>query len=231
VQAGITPAATYNANVFQRVAAFDVDPSGGVKGFVRFIMKGEAALHWRQLALRNDENEVKKQFNEAIRKYIPDGVQAELNHFVGMQDYEANLLAFIDVSGNAATTTGRHVFLPELFFESHVSHPFVSQDKRTTPIDVHFPQMEQDQVTYQVPTEFAIENPPAPADISWPNHAVFRDSSKVNGSDITIVRTVAYNYSLLDSKEYGDLRDFYQKVATADQQQLVLTRSQSAKGN
>jgi hypothetical protein len=35
----------------------------------------------------------------------------------------------------------------------------------------------------------------------------------------------------LPSKDYGDLHDFYQKVATADQQQLVLTRAQVAKGN
>jgi hypothetical protein len=32
-------------------------------------------------------------------------------------------------------------------------------------------------------------------------------------------------------EEYQDLRGFYQKVATADQQQLVLTRDPDGKGN
>ncbi len=36
---------------------------------------------------------------------------------------------------------------------------------------------------------------------------------------------MAYNFTLLDPKYYSDLHDFYQKVATADQQQLVLTRA------
>jgi len=44
------------------------------------------------------------------------------------------------------------------------------------------------------------------------------------------LRTLAYNFTLLDSKDYPDLHDFYQKVATADQQQLVLTALRIAKG-
>jgi hypothetical protein len=42
---------------------------------------------------------------------------------------------------------------------------------------------------------------------------------------------LAHNYTLLDPKDYNDLHGFYQKVATADQQQLVLTRTTAAKGN
>jgi hypothetical protein len=42
---------------------------------------------------------------------------------------------------------------------------------------------------------------------------------------VTITRTLAYNFAVLDPKEYSDLHDFYQKVAAADQQQLVLARA------
>ncbi len=153
-EAGITPGALYTSNVIQRTGTLNIDPSGSVHGSVRFVMKGQEALHWRQLALRNDEEEVKKQFNEYVHKYLPDGAQAEFNHFVGMPDLESNLIAFVDISGSIATATGKHLFLPELFFESHSSHPFVSQDKRTTPIDVHFPQMEQDVITYHPVARF-----------------------------------------------------------------------------
>ena len=231
VQLGITPPAVYTANALKRVGMLEIDTNGGVKGSLRFAMNGQEALRWRQLTLKNDEEEVKKQFNESIRNYMPDGVQAEFNHFLALQDYESNLLAIIDVSGNLATATGKRVFLPELFFESHATHPFVAQDKRTTPVDVHFPKIEQDEVTYHLPAEFAVEAPPAPASVSWPRYAVFKDSSTVKGSDVTIVRTLGYNFTLLQSKDYGDLHDFYQKVAAADQQQLVLTRSPAIKGN
>ena len=231
IAAGTTPAAPYTANVTDRIADLTIDPSGGVKGTIRFIMRGQEALHWRQLSLENDESEVKKQFNEAIRKYLPEGVQADFNHFLALSDYQSNLLAMVDVSGSLATLTGKHLFLPELFFASHASHPFTAQDKRTTPVDVHFAKIEQDEVTYHVPAEFTVDNPPAPASIGWPNHAAFKASFSLKGNDVITTRTEGYNFTMLDPKEYGDLHDFYQKVAAADQQQLVLTRSQTARGN
>lgn len=231
VVAATTPAAIYTANVTQRIADLTIDSTGGVKGTVRVVMKGQDALQWRQRALENDEDEVKKRFNEAIRAYMPEGVQADFNHFLGLQDYESNLIAMVDISGNLATATVKHVFLPEFFFESHTSHPFVAQDKRTAPIDVHYPRMEQEEVVYHLPQEFAVDASPAPVNIGWPDHALFKASSSAKGTDLTTVRIIGYNYTLLEPKEYGDLHDFYQKIAAADQQQLVLNRSQAAKGN
>ena len=80
-------------------------------------MTGQEALHWRQLAIRNDENEVKKQFNESIRAYMPDGVQADFNHFLGIVGLRIQPMAIVNVSGNMGTATGKHVFLPGFFFE------------------------------------------------------------------------------------------------------------------
>ena len=231
LSAGTTPASPYTLNATDRVADLNIDSSGGVKGNIRFILRGEDALHWRQLALRNDEDEVKKQFNEMIRKYMPEGVEADFDHFLGLPEYESNLLAMVKVSGGLATATGKHMFLPELFFASHASHPFAAQDKRITAVDVHYPSMEQDEVNYHLPAELSLEAPPAPASIGWPNHAIFKSSSSVKGDVVTTTRAVGYNFTVLDPKEYGDLHDFYQKIAGADQQQLVLTRTQTAKGN
>jgi hypothetical protein len=53
----------------------------------------------------------------------------------------------------------------------------------------------------------------------------------MSGNDVTVTRNAAFNFSILPATDYGDLHDFYQKVAIADQQQLVLTRTQVAKGN
>jgi hypothetical protein len=226
-----TPNVPYTASTISRVANLSIDPSGNVKGTARFIFTGQEALHWRQLALKNDEAEVKKQFIESIHADLPDGVQAEFDHFLGLDEYNSNLMAFVTVSGGLGTATGKHFFLPEQFFEAHAKHPFVAQDKRTTPIDVHYPRMETDNVTYHLPSEIAVEIPPAPGAISWPDHAVLKVSADAKGNDVTVARTAAFNFTLLPAKDYGDLHDFFQKVATADQQQLVLTRSQTAKGN
>lgn len=228
---GTTPLGVYTASVIQRVADISIDDSGTVKGNARFILTGQDALYWRQLAIRNDEAEVKKQFNETIHAYMPDGVQADFNHFIGLDDYSSNLIAMVDLSGSMGTATGKRYFLPGLFFEAHATHPFVAEEKRTTMVDVHYPKMEKDEVTYHLPAGFAVETAPQAADITWPQSAIFKIVANVSGTNVTVARIVAFNFSLLPPKDYGDLHGFYQKVATADQQQLVLTHAQIAKGN
>lgn len=227
-----TPAGTYKTAVVDRIADLDIDPQGSVKGMVRYVMAGPDALYWRQMTLQNDDEEVKKKFNESIKESMPDGVQADFDHFLALDNYNVNLIAFVKVSGNIGSATGKHFFLPGLFFESRAKHPFVAEEKRLTPVDVHYPKMEQDQVTYRLPAGFTIETPLQPAQNSWAQHAMQTIASKTSGDSVEVDRTLAYNFVMLGPKDYTDLHDFYQKVATADQQQLVLTRTATvAKGN
>ena len=214
---GRTPSATYKDSSVQRVADLTVDPSGAVSGVIRLILTGQEALHWRQISLENDEEEVKKRFNESMKEILPDGVQADFDHFLALNDYPANLIGIVKVSGSLGAATGKHFFIPGLFFQSHAKHPFVAQEKRIIPIDVHYPKMEQDDVTYHLPAGYTVDSKPAGAGNSWEGHALFKIAFAVNPDSVSVVRTLAYNYTILDPKDYASLHDFYQKVATADQ--------------
>ncbi len=226
-----TPAATYRDAATHRVADLTIAPDGGVQGSVRFVMTGPAAIRWRQMALENDLDEVKKQFDRSIRDEVPVGVSATFDHFLALDDYDINLIAVAKVSGNMGTATGKRFFLPGLFFESRATHPFVAQDKRTSPIDLEYAKMEDDDVTYHLPAGYTMESGPKTASISWPNNALLRIGSTVKDDQVTVVRALARNFFLLDPKSYNDLHDFYLKVAAADQQPLVLIRSAGANGN
>jgi hypothetical protein len=226
-----TPALTYKDSAVVRVANLTIDETGNLTGTVRFVMNGPAALHWRQLGLENDEEEVKKQFNESVRAYLPEGVQADFDHFIGLQDSNTNLVATIKVSGTIGTVTGKRFFLPGFFLESRASHPFIAQDKRTIPVDVHYPMMEQDDVTYYLPPGFKVDSAPQDANSVWPDHAILKIHSSAIKDTITISRAFAHNFTILNPKEYPDLHDFYLKVAAADQQPLVLARIPATQGN
>jgi Domain of Unknown Function with PDB structure (DUF3857)/Transglutaminase-like superfamily len=228
---GMVPAENYKQNVVERIGDLTVDASGNVTGTLRFILLGQDALHWRQVALRNDTDEVKKQFNESIRSYVPDGVQADFDHFLGLDKYNTNLMGFVKITGNIGAATGKHFFLPGLFFESRAKHPFVSEKNRTVPVDVHYPKLEDDDVVYHLPDGYSVEGLPQPASVSWPEHALLTIKASSDGKTVTVDRMLAYNYTVLDAKAYPDLRGFYQKVASADQEQLVLARAPVAKGN
>jgi hypothetical protein len=227
----ITPALTYKATTLQRVADLTIEPTGEVKGTARFVMSGQDALRWRQISLENDQDEVKKEFNDSIKGEFPDGVQAEFDHFLALDDYNVNLIAIVNLEGTAATATGKHLFLPGLFFESQARHPFVAQEKRATPVDVHYAKLEQDDVTYHLPEGYTVEGVPTAANTTWNGHAELKVVSQRKSDVVEVFRTLVYNFALLGANDYPDLHDFYQKVATADQQQIVLSRATAVKGN
>jgi hypothetical protein len=226
-----TPSNSYKTAVVQRVADLKVEPDGAVSGTVRFLMTGPDAMYWRQLAIQNDQEEVKKRFNEDTQDDFPDGVRGELDHFLALDDYTSNLLAVVKISGNIGSATGKRFFLPGLFFEARAKHPFVAQDKRVSPIDVHYSKTEEDDVTYHLPPGFSVESAPQPSNPMWPAHAILKISETTGPDSVNVLRTLVYNFTLLPPADYSSIHEFYQKVATADQQQLVLTHSSVAKGN
>ncbi len=226
---GSTPGNSYKDAVTFRVADLTIDPAGTVKGIVRISMSGPAALRWRELAIENDEDEVKKQFNEHMRGMIPDGVNAEFDHFLGLENYHSSLMGIVNISGNLASGTGKRLFLPGLFFESHAKHPFVAAENRETAVDMQYADTIKDEVTYHLPDGFKVESAPADTSIPWTGHAALMLKSITANNDVTIGRTFIRGFAMVAPKDYPALHDFYQKVATADQQPLVLTAAPTAK--
>jgi hypothetical protein len=225
-----TPGGSYKNSSVKRIADLDIGADGAVLGNIRIVMTGPESLHWRQAAIREGADAVKKDFNDALNELMPEGVHAEFDHFVNLDDYNSALVASAKVTGTLGAPTGKRLIVPGLFFASHAPHPFVAQDKRLTPIDVHHPQVTEDDVTYNVPAGLTVESTPEKTQIDWLQHGVLKIDSKIEGTSVNVVRSLAYNYVLLGASDYGDLHGFYQKIAIADQQQIVLTRAAPKQG-
>jgi len=226
-----TPGQLYTANTIQRTGVFTLDAHGSIDGNFRFFMTGQEALYWRQLALAEDDPEVKKEFDLWIAKVVPDGVEAHVQQFIALDDPDAKLAAVVTVQGNAGTATSKRLLLPALFFASNSGHPFVEQEKRVTPVDMHYGEQITDKVTYLLPPGFDAESSPKSVNTPWQGRALLTIDFKSEPGEITVVRQFTRGFTLAKADDYPALRDFYQKVATADQQQLALTRTPAAKGN
>jgi hypothetical protein len=220
----------YKDTAILRNAALTMESNGKLQGQITITLTGSEALRWRQQALRTDEEQTKKDFEEELQKDMPAGVVVKMNHFLGLIDYEHTLMARADVSGGIGTATGMRVFLPGTFFEANAKPLFV-HDKRENPVDLHFPYMVKDSVQLTLPAGFAVESVPKDAEIPLPKHADY--IAKYKGTETT------YNYgrlmiianTLYDTKEYSELKDFYAKTNAQDQQQAVLHMAGVGKGN
>jgi len=235
VSFSVTPMQQYKDNVTSRLGDVYLDAQGGITGHINVVMAGQAALHWRQRALEEDNAELKKEFDrEELQGKVPDGVEAHVDHFLSMSDPYTNLMAVVNVTGSIGTATGKRLILPGFFFETRGSIPFVNEDKRLEPVDMHFGNRVTDDITYHLPDGMTVEGAPQDTNIPWPGHALLIAKSATQPGEITIGQTLSVAFTIAKPEEYQDLRSFYQKVAAADQEQLVLTASPAApagKGN
>jgi hypothetical protein len=220
---GNTPLQPYTENAKLRTGDLTVDAAGAVSGQLRIAMSGQEALYWRQEALENDETEMKKEFDSELEATIPEGVEAHVSHFDGLNDPGSYLVAAIDVKGSLGVATAKRLVLPGFFLETRGTEPFVHEEKRQTAVDMHYAAKVTDRITYRLPAELKLEGGPPDVKNLWKDHAVHTARMHSEPGQITAERTVARAFTLAKPEEYGDLRGFYQKVAEADQAQLVLT--------
>jgi hypothetical protein len=220
-----TPGNPYKEASTIRSAVIDIAEDGSVAGVLRISMSGPVALQWRHQAIENDPVELKKLYENSMRELVPDGVNVEFDHFLGLEDFNSMLMAVVKVSGNIGAATGKRVFLPGAFFESRAKHPFVSEAVRQTSVDMHYSEVIHDDVIYNLPATFAVENLPTDTSLPWSGRAVFSAKAKVTKQNVEMGRNLAIAFTFLDPKDYPALRDFFQKITTADQQQLVIVRS------
>jgi len=228
VEVVITPLQENKDNTIVRVGKLDISPQGAVSGTLKVGFVGQEALFLRQLALRTDPDTVKQQMEHMIAAEVPNGVEAHIDHLANLDDPDKQLVAVVPVTGSVADHAGSHLVLPRLFFETKETDPYPSDNARTLPVDMHYPAQEQEQITYDFPTGFALEGTPQDASLKWEENAAYSLRSKADASSITTGRVLARGFTLLDAADYGKLRDFYEKVAQTDRQQVVLTAVPSA---
>jgi hypothetical protein len=223
-----SPLQNYIDNKTTRYGDVVLDAQGALTGSFRFSMTGQTALYWRQQAIMNDEAEVKKLFDESLESIIPNGVEAHIDHFNGLDDPNVDLIAIINAKGAIGAATSKRIILPAFFFETRGVHPFIAQVKRTLPVDMHYGDFVADQVTYHLPDGFTVEGAPRDSKISWSDHADLVTKTVSAPGQITIDHVLSRAFTAAWAFQYDDLRSFYQQVAAADQAQLVLARTPSA---
>jgi hypothetical protein len=222
VETIITPLQDNRENTAIQVGSLNVSPEGAVSGTLRVGFIGQQALRWRQLALQTNPDVMKQQLENAIATQVPDGIQAHIERIAGLDDSSKQLVAVVQVTGSFAGRAGKHLVLPRLFFDSKAVNPFPADDSRTLPVDMHYPAQEQEQITYVFPSGYALEGAPQDASMKWEENASYQLRSKVTADSIVTARVLARGFTMIDAKEYGPLRDFYQKVAESDRQQIAL---------
>jgi hypothetical protein len=217
-----TPLESYTNSRTQRIADLVIDEHGMVTGTVKLTYTGNPALHWRQQSLTGDATSLERELRLSLEQILPQGMEVKVTSIEKLEDYEQPLIVSLAAKGTLGSFTGKRIFLPGDVFESSTKASF-PQAKRDIPVYFTYPYMVQDAVRVKFPAGLSVESLPATEKIPFSNFAVYSLSTSSTPSTVTVQRSYSLGETIYLPKEYPELRSFYSKMETKDQESVVLT--------
>jgi hypothetical protein len=215
------PSMSYDKSVTSRNATVTLSEDGTLKGSVVLEFKGAEALEHRLDALDRDEAGRKRDLEDELKAWLPAGSVVKMGASQGWDDSDTPLVARFDVEvPNYATTAGKRLLIPAFLFQLKQNQAF-AHSQRKYPIYFPYPFTDNDVVTMKVPGGFTLESVPQPEDAKLA-YARYQNVSNFDGLQLVTQRKLAFNAIYLPLERYSELKTFFGKVQTGDEQQAVL---------
>ena len=225
-----SPASTYQQAIIQRVARLQLTEKGSMEGTLAVGFSGLEAMVRRQQAAGMNTEGRGKLVEDEVRGWLPAGTSVALTNSPEWDKTEATLVAKFKVAGPWATNHGRRWVVPIHVFEADAKPRFPAA-QRANYIYFDYASRQLDDVHIILPANAELEKLP-PNQHSKTSYATYDTEQKREGSNgLVCTRDLALNSVLFPPAEYGELKDFYDKVATGDAQPATLKDSLHVQNN
>jgi hypothetical protein len=216
-----TPGEPYTASKTQRIADLTLDEHGVASGPITMTWTGAPALRWRQASLRGDNTSLQRDLRTAVERLLPGGTDVSISSIQNLEDYEKPLTVTFQIKGPVASSAGKRMLLPgDIFVMSE--KPAFPHEKREVAVYFEYPQTIQDAVRFKLPGSLSLESAPAQEDTNFQKHAAYTLKSISTPTSVTVQRNLSFGEIVFPTEEYNDLRAFYTKFETKDQEPVVL---------
>jgi transglutaminase-like putative cysteine protease len=226
-----TPGESYTASRTQRIAQLTMDEQGEMKGTVKMTWTGAPALSWRQSYLRGDSTSLNRDLRVAMEQLLANGMEIKVVGYQNADDYEQPFIVSYEVKGRIGSSTGKRLLVPSDIFEAN-SRPTFAHERREALIWFEYANTVLDGVQVTYPRNMAVESVPVSEQLQLQKFAVYALKTDSTPSRFTVHREFDLGTILYKVEEYPDLRAFYGKFETKDQEPVVLKIvAPSAAGN
>jgi hypothetical protein len=216
-----TPGQSYKDERIDRIADLTMDEHGEATGTITMTYRGAPALRWRQSFLRGDDTSLRHDLQTAMEKMMPGGMDVKVNSIQQLEDYEQPLIVKFDVKGQIASSTGKRLLVPGDIFEVN-EKPTFPHEKRTLPVYFDYSSSVLDAVRVKFPASLALESAPAAQEVPYQKTAMYSIKSETTPTSVTVRRAFLMGDIIFSLQEFPDLRAFYTKLETKDQEPVVL---------
>jgi Domain of Unknown Function with PDB structure (DUF3857)/Transglutaminase-like superfamily len=217
-----TPSANYKDAISKRVGRLTLNEDGSAKGKIGIAWAGEEALVHRLSGLKTDAAGRKKELEDELKTYLPDGALVQLDSASGWEEAEAQLTANFSVEiPSYASSTGKRMLVPRDIFQTRGRQPF-SQGERKNPVYFNYPYYAMDETTITFPASFHLENVPEVPPLRT-DYSLYKVQHSANGNSVTFTRDFGMAGIVFQQKDYPELRKFFAAVTTGDSDPIILT--------
>ncbi len=216
------PGEPYTASCVQRVANLTMDEQGVATGTVSMTFIGDPAISWRQTSVTGDASSLERELHDSVEHLLPHGMDVKVAAIEKLDDYESPLVVKFNVKGAIGSSTGKRLLFQGDIFETNAK-PTFSHEKRETPVYFHYSYFNQDAVRVNFPPVFSVESLPTSMKQQFQTYALYVLATESTPTSVTVRRNYTLGEILYAPKEYADLRAFYNKLETKDQESIVLT--------
>jgi hypothetical protein len=215
------PMALYLTAVISRSADLSLEVEGTLQGDLTVQFKGSEAMERRLDSLETDDGGKKKSLEDEVKEWLPPGAHVKLKAEPDWDSSDDPLEARFTISvPGYASVAGKHLLVPGYLFQTKRRDAF-KQQERKFPVYFPFAFEEDDKVSIRVPAGFSLESVPAPQRTNI-GYAEYQSVSQFDGNELLTQRALKVNGIFFRPEQYAEVRGFFNKVQSGDEQQAVL---------
>jgi hypothetical protein len=218
---GGTPGMSYKDSRTDRIADLTMNERGEATGTVTMTYRGAPALRWRQVYLRGDATSLNRDLQTAMERLMPGSMDVKVKSIEKLEEYEDPLVIKYDVKGQIASSTGKRLLVPGDIFEVN-EKPAFAHEKRELPVYFDYPSTLLDAARVTFPASLGVESLPATDQMQFQKAAAYTLQVQSAANSVTVHRSLLIGDIIFPVEQFPDLRAFYSKFETKDQEPLVL---------
>ena len=134
-----------------------------------------------------------------------------------------------------AQKTGKRIFLQPAFFQ-HGLGPLFSASERKNMVYFHYPWSEEDEVTFELPTGYALDSADAPAPFSGGAISEYKPSAAVTRDGKTLIYKRSFFFGgagniIFPLSSYTQLKSYFETLHKQDNHTITLKQSAATPGS
>jgi hypothetical protein len=209
----------YNQAMIQRLAHLQMTPEGKAEGTIKVGFYGLEAMARRQQGGKTDAEGRKKLLEDEVKDWLPGDSEVTLTNAPDWSATEGHLATEFKISCPLAVGAGKRWIVPAHLFQVN-EKPRFSSLERVNAVYFDYLTRELDEIHITLPPDLEVESLP-PNEKILTDYALYATTQKQETNTVVARRDLAMAGMSFPPPVYKELKGFFDKVKSGDDQPVV----------